>query len=81
MTPWTVVNSEAEGRLLAMTSDQYVVSDGILYHLSCNKMLHLVPPTKDRKKLCLEAHRGRFGAHLGDVQYMKCLPNTIGGHR
>ena len=63
----------AEARLLATTSDQYVVSEGILYHLGRDKTLHLVPPTMDRKKLYLEAHGGRFGAHLGDVKVHEML--------
>ena len=58
----------AEARLLATTSDQYVITEGILYHLG-----HLVPPTMDRKKLYLEAHGGRFGAHLGDVKVHEML--------
>ena len=41
----------AEARLLAMTSDQYVVHEGIPYHLVGDKTLHLVPPTADQKKL------------------------------
>ena len=62
-----------EASLLAMTRDQYVVHQGILYHLAGDKTLRLVPPTADRKKLYLEAHEGKFGAHLSDVKVHEML--------
>ena len=63
----------AEARLLAMTRNQYMVHEGILYHLAGDKTLRLVLPTADRKKLYLKAHKGRFGAHLSDVKVHEML--------
>ena len=57
----------AKARLLAMTRDQYVVHEGIAYHLAGDKTLRLVPPTAYRRKLYLEVHEWKFGAHLSDV--------------
>ena len=37
---------------------------GVLYHLSEDKTLRIVPPASDRHKLFLEIHEGAFSGHL-----------------
>ena len=55
-------NKEARG--LCLASEQYVVLEGVLYHLESDKTLRVVPPECDRKQLFDEVHGGVFGGHF-----------------
>ena len=59
---------ESVSKRLSLTESQYLLQDGVLYHVEEDSTLHVVPPSESRKKLFTEAHGGRFGAHLGDVK-------------
>ena len=49
---------------LAMNESQYLIQDGVLYHVEVDGTLRVIPPTKYHEKLFQEAHGGHFGAHL-----------------
>ena len=57
-----------KARELALTSSQYLMQDNILYHVSKDKSLQIIPPTPDREALFREAHSGVFGAHLREAK-------------
>ena len=47
---------------------QYTLEDNVLYKVEGDGALRVVPPVDQRKSLFLEAHGGRFGAHLSDAK-------------
>ena len=57
-----------EDESVSLTESQYLLQDGVLYHVEEDSTLRIIPPSESRKKLFTEAHGGRFGAHLGDVK-------------
>ena len=59
---------EKTARSLALSQTQYVIEDGVLYHLEPDSTLRVIPPVGLREKLFKQAHSGRFGGHLGDVK-------------
>ena len=59
---------ESVSKRLSLTESQYLLKDGVLYHVEEDSTLRVIPPSESRKKLFTEAHGGRFGAHLGDVK-------------
>ena len=59
---------ECVSKRLSLTESQYLLQDGVLYHVEEDSALRVIPPSESRKKLFTEAHGGLFGAHLGDVK-------------
>ena len=59
---------EKFARSLALSESQYLIEDGILYHVESDSTLRVIPPEKLREQLFKEAHGGRFGGHLGEVK-------------
>ena len=59
---------EKFARSLALSQSQYVVEEGILYHVELDSTLRIIPPESLRERLLTEAHGGRFGGHLGEVK-------------
>ena len=55
-------------KALALNKSQYVLQDGILYHMESDSTLRVIPPTSARAQLFQQAHAGRFGGHLGDAK-------------
>ena len=55
-------------RTIALMSSQYLIEDGVLYHIEPNSTLRLIPPSRSRERLFQEAHGGVFGAHLSDTK-------------
>ena len=53
---------------LALTESQFMVQDGILYHVESDSTLRVIPPTESRKQLFDQAHVGSFGGHLRNVK-------------
>ena len=65
--------NEQEARRVVLTSSNFTVLDGILYHLEPDKTLRVVPPCSDRRSLFDQAHSGVFGAHLKDAKIHSAL--------
>ena len=59
---------EKEARRVAMTSIQYTLEEEVLYRVEEDGTLGVVPPVSWRERLFLEAHGGKFGAHLSDAK-------------
>ena len=59
---------EKEARRVAMTSSQYTLEEEVLYRVEEDGTLRVVPPVSWRERLFLEAHGGKFGAHLSDAK-------------
>ena len=53
---------------IALTQSQYLIEEGVLYHVESDSTLRVIPPEAMREKLIREAHGGQFGGHLGDVK-------------
>ena len=64
----TLPQDDREARQIAISSGQYTLEDDILYHVEDNGTLRVVPPVSQRERLFMEAHGGRFGAHLSDAK-------------
>ena len=56
-----------------LTSGQYTLEDDVLYRVEDDGTLRLIPPTNWRERLFVEAHGGRFGAHLSDAKVFSKL--------
>ena len=52
-------------KTLALTQSQYVMQDGILYHVESDPSLRVIPPTETRRQLFDQTHAG---SHLGDTK-------------
>ena len=61
-------SEENSAKRIALTQSQYLIEEGVLYHVEPDSTLRVIPPEKTRKQLFTEAHGGRFGGHLGDVK-------------
>ena len=59
---------EKFAKTLALTQSQYLVQDGILYHVEPDSTMRVIPPTEARERLFQQAHGGSFGGHLGEVK-------------
>ena len=59
---------ETVAKHIAMTTSQYMLEEGILYHVAVDGTLRLIPPTPQREILFNQAHSGAFGAHLSDCK-------------
>ena len=59
---------EKFAKRLALTQSQYVIEDGILYHVEADSTVRVIPPLNSREKLFQQVHGGVFGAHLGDAK-------------
>ena len=57
---------------LVLSSAQFAMVDGVIYHLETDKTLRLVPPVTERYDLFQEAHAGPFSGP-------KSIVNIIGG--
>lgn len=68
-------------RSLALSRSQYLLEDGVLYHVEPDSTLRVIPSEKLREQLFKEAHRGCFGGHLGEVKVHSELQRTTGGLR
>ena len=64
----TLPPGDREARKIALSSSQYTLEEGVLYRVEDNGTLRLIPPADLREKIFLEAHGGKFGAHLGDAK-------------
>lgn len=60
--------NDKDARRIVLTSVQYTLQDDVLYKVEGDGTLRVVPPVDQRKSLFLEAHGGRFGAHLGNAK-------------
>ena len=59
---------ETVAKKIAMTTSQYTLEEGILYHLAVDGTLRLIAPTPQREILFNQTHSGAFGAHLSDCK-------------
>ena len=57
-----------KARELVLGREQYILQDGVLFHVEKDKTLRVVPPTADRRALFDESHSGVLGAHLREVK-------------
>ena len=55
---------EKLAREVVLSCTQFVLLEGILYHIQDDKTLRVVSPRDDREKIFQEAHARVFGAHL-----------------
>ena len=55
-------------KTLALTQSQYVLQDGVLYHVEPDSTLRVIPPFDMRDKLFQQTHGGQFGGHLSDIK-------------
>ena len=59
---------KASGREIVLSSSQYTLLDGVLYHVEKDKTLRIVPSASAREKLFHSMHDGKFGGHLRDAK-------------
>ena len=59
---------EKRARELALTESQYILDDGILFHVEADGTLRIIPPEHSREKIFHKAHDGTFGGHLRDAK-------------
>ena len=59
---------EKMARALVLSSAQFAMVDGVIYHLETDKTLRLVPPVTERYDLFQEAHAGPFSGHLREAK-------------
>ena len=59
---------EKRAKELALTGQQYVILDKVLYYVSRDDTLRIIPPHSDRRSLFDEVHGGPFGGHLRDAK-------------
>ena len=64
----TLPQNDKEARRIVLSSGQYTLEDSILYRVEDDGTLRVVPPVGQRERLFLEAHGGKFGAHLSDAK-------------
>ena len=64
---------EKPARQIALTSMQYTLEDDVLYRVEDDGTLRIIPPTDWRERLFMEAHGGKFGAHLSDAKVFSQL--------
>ena len=67
---------EREARKIALTGEMFTIEEDVLYRVGEDGTLRVVPPTEWRERLFLEAHGGKFGAHLSDVK----VSSELGRH-
>ena len=58
----------SKAREFAVSGQQYVLLEGVLYHVERDKTLRVIPPECDRRRLFDEVHGGAFGGHLRDAK-------------
>ena len=61
-------SSDKEARQTVLSSGQYTLEDDVLYRVKDDGTLRVIPPVCHRERLFLEAHSGKFGAHLSDAK-------------
>ena len=59
---------ESKARELAVFGQQYVLLEGVLYHVERDKTLEVIPPECDRRPLFDEVHGGTVCGHLRDAK-------------
>lgn len=59
---------EKRAKELALTKQQHVLNDGVLYHVECDKTLRTIPSTASRQQLVEEAHGSKFGGHFKEAK-------------
>ena len=59
---------KASVREIVLSSSQYTLLDGVLYHVEKDKTLRIVPSASAREKLFHSVHDGKFGGHLRDAK-------------
>ena len=69
---------ESKARELAVSGQQYVLLEGVLYHVERDKTLRVIPPECDRRPLFDD---GAFSGHLRDAKFMENCQRDIGGQR
>ena len=58
-------SDESKARELAVSGQQYVLLEGVLYHM---ERARVIPPECDRRPLFDEVHGGAFSGHLRDAK-------------
>ena len=61
-------SSDKEAKQTVLSSGQYTLEDDVLYRVEDDGTLRVIPPICHRERLFLEAHGGKFGAHLSDAK-------------
>ena len=59
---------DKRAKQLALTRQQYVLKEDVLYRLENDKTLRVIPPACSRQQLVGEAHGGTFGGHLKEAK-------------
>ena len=59
---------DKKAKELALTKQQYVLKNDVLYHVESDKTLRVIPPVGSRQQLVEEAHGGAFGGHLKEAK-------------
>lgn len=66
-----IQTDEKLAKTLALTNSQYVLQDGILYHLEDDSMFRMIPPTKSWQQLFEQTHAAMFGGQLGRTSELR----------
>ena len=59
---------DQQARRIVLSQKLYHLRDRVLYHISENKTLRVIPPAGDRRGIFEEAHGGAFGGHLREAK-------------
>ena len=55
-------------KLLALTQSQYTLEDNVLFHVTRDGSLRVIPPADSREELFNQAHGDVFGGHLREAK-------------
>ena len=58
---------------LVVNKANYTMVDKVLYRVTSDHSLRIVPPSRHWHKLFQEAHEGKFGGHLGAAKVFGTL--------
>ena len=73
----TLPTEDKAAREIVLCKSQYILLDGVLYHVERDKTLRLVPPQVSRKKLFHDVHDGVYGGRM--QKSMESCQSITGG--